>query len=88
MTAKEAWVEKWKCHIAGMALFGTVEELSHNPIQRTARALKIPAQVEALLGKMFDDMGKMTANGQSQTVVDLGPQQAVTLRVKPTEARK
>lgn len=53
---RDDFVERWKRHIAGMALFGTVSELRDGPMVRAAKILEIPAQVEDLLGKMYDDL--------------------------------
>lgn len=56
MKTREEFVRKWKNHLAGMALYGTVSEMREGPLVRASRALEIPAEVERLLGMMYADM--------------------------------
>jgi hypothetical protein len=55
---RDQFVARWKNHLAGMALFGAVSELRDGPLARAAKVMDIPAAVESLLGKMFDDATK------------------------------
>ncbi len=59
---REAFINRWKKHLAGMALFGTVSERNDGPIVRASKILEIPAEVEKLLGQMWDDLREKTDN--------------------------
>ena len=53
---QEAFIAKWKTSLAGLALFGVASETKDGPIKRAAYILEIPAQVEGLLKRMYDDL--------------------------------
>lgn len=53
---REAFIAKWRVHLAGLALYGVATEATGGPLVRAARALEIPGQVESLLSKMFDSL--------------------------------
>jgi hypothetical protein len=64
---REAFVRKWRVHLAGLALFGVASEVKDGPLARAAKVLEIPAEAERLLGMMFDDMTKEgAANGNGK----------------------
>jgi len=52
---REAFIERWKRHLAGLALFGVASETRDSPLARAAKILDIPADVEKLLGRLYDD---------------------------------
>jgi hypothetical protein len=56
MKTREEWVKKWRCHLAGLALFGSASAVRDSPMSRASKALDIPQEVERLLGQMFDDL--------------------------------
>lgn len=62
MKSREQFIERWKRHIAGMALFGVVSEVRDGPLARAAKVLDLPAEVERLLGLMYDDLAKQPAH--------------------------
>lgn len=56
MKTKEEFVARWRCHLAGLALFGIASETKDGPMVRASKVLEIPAQVEKLLGQMYADI--------------------------------
>lgn len=56
MKTKEEFISRWKCHLAGLALFGVASETKDGPMVRAAKVLEIPGQVERLLGQMYADL--------------------------------
>lgn len=56
MRSRAEFVERWKRTVAGMALFGLASEARDGLLARTAKILEIPDEVEALLGRMYDDL--------------------------------
>ena len=69
MKTQAEFVDRWKCHLAGMALFGVASEVKDGPLLRAAKVLDIPARAEQLLRQMYDDLtaespaGPHKANG-------------------------
>ncbi len=58
MTSEEArqkFIDKWRIYLAGLALYGHVVDTTQGPLQRAAHAVRIPEQVETLLGRLYDD---------------------------------
>jgi len=53
---RDEFIALWRRHLAGMALYGTVSEMRDGPLVRTTKILDIPAEVENLLGRMFDSL--------------------------------
>ena len=53
---KNEFIERWKRHVAGMALFGWASDRNDSNNERAQKLWDIPKQVEELLGKMFDDV--------------------------------
>lgn len=51
---REDFVRHWRARLAGLALCGLVSELRDDPMKRGSRALEIPAEVDRLLGQLFD----------------------------------
>lgn len=56
MKTRQQFIDLWKRHVAGMALFGVASEIQDGPIVRASKILEIPGEVERLLGRMFDDL--------------------------------
>ncbi len=56
MLSKEAFIEKWRNHIAGLALYGTISDLRDSPMTRATRHMQIPALVEKTLGQMYESI--------------------------------
>lgn len=54
--SKNEFVERWKRHLAGLALYGIWHESTQGPLVRAGHALSIPAEVEKLLGLLYDDL--------------------------------
>ncbi len=52
---RDDFVKKWKPLLAGIALCGLVSELRDAPMQRGAKALDIPADVERWLSALYSD---------------------------------
>jgi len=55
---REEFVKRWRCHLAGMALFGVAGETRDGPLLRAKNVLDIPAEVERLLERMYQDLAK------------------------------
>ena len=53
---KSEWVNRWKKHVAGMALFGLASEHKDGPISRAVKILEIPGEVEGMLNRMYDEL--------------------------------
>jgi hypothetical protein len=58
MKTKEEFVKHWRAHLAGLALFGVASEQKDGALVRATKILDIPAEVEALLGRMYDHVTK------------------------------
>lgn len=58
MKSRQEFQQKWKNYVAGMALFGTVSEIRDGPLVRATKVMDIPAEVERLLGLMYDDVAR------------------------------
>lgn len=79
MPSKHEFVARFKNHIAGLALFGTISEMKDGPMKRAERIFEIPAEVERLLGQMYDYLlsaAEKPTNGHSQPVAAPGPARA------------
>ena len=67
---REQFIKKWNKYIAGLALYGTISERNDGPLTRAAKIMDIPAEVEALLGRLYDSAResdtppKAAANGK------------------------
>lgn len=53
---KDDWIERWRCHVTGMALFGIVSEQRDSTMKRTIFIQDIPEKVIEMLGKMYEDL--------------------------------
>lgn len=53
---REAFIARWRRNLAGLALFGVASDVKDSPLKRAAYALDIPAEVERLLGQLYDDL--------------------------------
>lgn len=56
MKTREEFIARWRCHLAGLALFGVASDQQDGPLKRASKVLEIPAQVEKLLGQMYADL--------------------------------
>lgn len=56
MKSKDEFVNRWKCHVAGLALFGVASEIKDGPLARASKIMDIPSQVEKLLAQMYADL--------------------------------
>ena len=74
MKTKQQFTDRWKKHLAGLALYGVASETHDGILTRAGKVLEIPAEVERLLGMMYDELsatdevmpmnGKPKANDQ------------------------
>jgi hypothetical protein len=53
---REEFVRRWRTHLAGLALYGVASEMKDGLLVRAGRVLEIPAEVERLLGLMYDGL--------------------------------
>lgn len=67
MKSREQFIERWKKHLAGLALFGTASEKNDGPLVRASKIFDLPSEVTALLGMMYDDIG-ITPSGSTHAV--------------------
>jgi hypothetical protein len=51
---REQFVDRWKKHLAGMALFGVASETNDGALAMAGKILEIPGEVEQLLALMYD----------------------------------
>jgi len=56
MKSKAQFVDRWRIHVAGLALYGLVIDTTQGPMIRAGHAIKIPQVVEDLLARMYDDL--------------------------------
>ena len=56
MLSKEKFIEKWKFHLAALALYGTTSDKNDGPFMRASKIWDIPAQAEGLLGQLHDSI--------------------------------
>lgn len=54
--SRDEFIRKWKCHLAGLALYGIAFEAKEGPLARAGRALEVPAEVERLLRLIYADL--------------------------------
>jgi hypothetical protein len=54
--SREAFIKRWAYHLTGMALYGLVASTRHSTLEQATRAHEIPAEVERLLGRMYDEL--------------------------------
>ena len=52
---RDEFIKRWRTHLAGLAIFGFASDSKDGPMVRATKILDIPADVERLAGKMFDD---------------------------------
>lgn len=62
MRTKDEWIARWRLQLAGLAMFGVVSDAKDGPLQRAARWMEIPAQVEKLLAQMYADLDPKPAH--------------------------
>ena len=55
---KEQFVERWRCHLTGLALYGVISDATDNVLKRSAKVFDIPKTVESLLEKLYEDATK------------------------------
>lgn len=53
---KSQFIDAWKYHLAGLALFGVASEQVEGPLSRTRTIFKTTSEVEGLLARMHDAM--------------------------------
>lgn len=71
---KPEFIKKYAYRLGGMVLFMQAGEVkAEGVLSRTQRVFEMPAEIETLLGAMFDDLKRLTpdpaANGQPSTGV-------------------
>lgn len=54
---KEQFVDAWKVHLAGLALFGSASDKNDGPFTRASKVWEIPANSENMLRQMYDSIG-------------------------------
>jgi hypothetical protein len=52
--SRDEFIRRWRTHLAGLALYGVASEMKDGLLVRAGRVLEIPAEVERLLGLMYD----------------------------------
>lgn len=57
MLSKEQFIEAWKVHIAGLALFGSSSDRDEGPFTRASKVWEIPKNSENMLSQMYDSIG-------------------------------
>jgi hypothetical protein len=55
MLSKEAFIKRWRTHLAGLALYGRIND-TKPALAKAETALEIPAQVEAVLSAMYEGL--------------------------------
>ncbi len=60
MNEKNKWIEKWKYHLAGMALYGAFMDENDGPLAKAAKSWDIGKRVEDLLARMWADANPIT----------------------------
>lgn len=55
---REEFLKRWGKYLVGMAMYGTCSDRKDGPLVRAAKLMEIPAEVEDLLGKMYDDLAR------------------------------
>lgn len=53
--SKEEFVRRWRFHLAGLALFGAYSDQRDGILARAAKVWDVPAEVEKLLGLLWQD---------------------------------
>lgn len=61
MKTKQEFTNRWKHKLAGMALYGVASEVNDGPITRAGKIFDVPAEVERLLGMMYDELAATEA---------------------------
>ena len=56
MKTREEFVKQWQATLTGVALFGLVSELRDSTLHRATRAMELPQEMQALLGRMYDSL--------------------------------
>ncbi len=56
MLSKEKFVEKWRLHIAALALYGITSDRNDGPFTRAAKIWDIPKQAEDLLRELHESL--------------------------------
>ena len=64
---KTTFVNEWKHKLAGLALFGLASERNDGPMVRASKVFELPAQVESLLGAMYESLGNL--DDQAEAVI-------------------
>ncbi len=64
--SKDDFVKKWRKHLAAVALFGYVSESKDKPMERAAKIMDIPADTDALLARIYDDLDDRKPNGATK----------------------
>ncbi len=52
---RKEFIDRWKRHLAGALLYGTTATHKEGPLARASAVFEITAEVEELLGKLWDD---------------------------------
>ena len=60
MNEKNKWIEKWKFHIAGLALYGAFMDENDGPLAKAQKSWDIGKRVEELLARMWADANPIT----------------------------
>lgn len=50
------FVARWKYHLTGFALYGHATGKIENILERATRVHDLPAEVEKMLGQLWDDL--------------------------------
>jgi len=59
---KNKWVEKWKFHVAGLALYGAFSDENDGPLVKAQKSWDIAKRVEDLLARMWADANPVQEN--------------------------
>lgn len=60
MRSREEFIRIWRVHLAALGLFGTYDQAKAGLMTRASRILELPEEVDALLGRMYDDLKLQT----------------------------
>ena len=66
---RQVFIDKWKYHITGMALFGVASESQDGVLGRARKIHETPARVEELLGRMYDELLAMPVGDLADVLV-------------------
>jgi hypothetical protein len=70
MKSKEEFIKRWQIQMIGLAMFGATSDRNDGPYAKASRILYVPAEMNALLSSIYDDIDPLCLPNLS--VEDLG----------------